>query len=343
VGEPVIEVESLAKRFKVPVRDEGLGSSLRSLVHREHRIVEAVAGVSFRIEPGEIVGFLGPNGAGKTTTLKMLSGVLKPSGGDARVLGFTPFDRDERFLRSITLIMGNKSQSEWDLPPADTFRLQEALYYLDPGEAATTRAELVELLELGPLLDKPARNLSLGERMRVEIALSLLHRPSVLFLDEPTLGLDLMMQRTIRSFLADHSRRTGASMLLTSHYMADVQALCDRVIVINHGRLLFDGPLARLVAELADRKTISVEVADGAGLEGSGLDGIDGLVAEARARGEVEIVERDAVRARLDVGRAAVPAVAAALLAGLRVADLTIEDPPIEDVIERAFRRQAPA
>src|SRR3954465_1519167 len=232
----VIQVDELSKSFKVPVREQGLRASVRSLVHRETREVAAVAGVSFTIEPGEVVGFLGPNGAGKTTTLKMLSGLLFPTSGEATVLGHIPSRREAAYLRQITMVMGNRNQLQWDLPALDSYELLRAIYRLHPDDFRKTRDEFIELLDLGDLVTKPVRNLSLGERMKVETAAALLHRPQVLFLDEPTIGLDVPMQKRIRSFVAAYNQRYGPTVILTSHYMADVQALCKRVIVIHHGR-----------------------------------------------------------------------------------------------------------
>lgn len=327
----MIVVDELTKQFKVPVRDEGLRASTRSLFRREHRLVAAVNEISFTIQPGEIVGFLGPNGAGKTTTLKMFSGILNPTGGTATVLGHRPFQRRHEFLRRIALIMGNRSQLDWDLPAADSFRLQAAIYDLAPDEVRATRDEIVDLLDLGRLLDTPARNLSLGERMKFEIALSLLHDPAVIFLDEPTLGLDLTMQRRIRSFLAEHNRRRGTTMLLTSHYMADVEALCERVIVIDGGRIRFDGALTALADSLAIGKTITIEIADGAERLATA---VDHLAAELAG---VEVLERSDHRARLRVARRDVAAASARLLSQLDVTDFSVEDPPIDEVIERTF------
>src|SRR5574340_276457 len=251
MSDPVVHVDGLVKVFTVPEREPGLWSSTKSLVRRRTRDVRAVDGVSFDVEPGEIVGFLGPNGAGKTTTLKMLSGLLYTSGGDARVLGFVPSKRERDFLRQITLVMGNRNQLQWDLPALDSFELNRAIYRIAREDFTPLRDELIELLEVGDLVRKPVRNLSLGERMKVEIVGALLHRPQVLFLDEPTIGLDVTMQKRIRSFVAEYNARHGATVLLTSHYMADVQALCRRVIVIHHGRILFDGQLAGLADRFA--------------------------------------------------------------------------------------------
>src|SRR5215210_3719262 len=234
-GSPVIRVDGLRKTYNVPERESGLRASVGSLFRRQTKEVVAVAGISFDVAPGEVVGFLGPNGAGKTTTLKMLSGLLYPTGGDARVLGHIPSKREKDYLRQITLVMGNRNQLQWDLPALDSFELNRAIYRLQREDFVKTRDELIELLEIEDLVRKPVRNLSLGERMKVEVVGSLLHLPRVLFLDEPTIGLDVTMQKRIRAFVAEYNRRYEATVLLTSHYMADVEALCKRVIVIHHG------------------------------------------------------------------------------------------------------------
>ncbi len=321
---PVVHVAELTKVFAVPEREAGLRAAARALVRRRHRDVRAVDAISFEIGSGEVVGFLGPNGAGKTTTLKMLSGLLYPSSGEARVLGFVPSKREREFLRRITLVMGNRNQLQWDLPALDSFELNRAIYQLRRPDFLETRDELIELLEVEDLIRKPVRNLSLGERMKVEIVGSLLHRPQVLFLDEPTIGLDVTMQKRIRSFVAEYNRRHGAAVLLTSHYMADVVALCRRVVVIHHGRILFDGELADLGDRFAAYKTIEVALGDGA----APLDGYG------------EVLERDGDRTKLRVPKAETPRVAARLLTELQVLDLTIEDPPIEDVIELVFAQE---
>ena len=319
--DPAIRVTALEKTFRVPVREAGLANAVRSLFRREHRDIRAVDSVTFQIDPGEVVGFLGPNGAGKTTTLKMLSGLLYPTGGEATVLGHVPSRREAAFLRRITMVMGNRNQLQWDLPALDSFELIRAIYRLEPVDFRRTRDEFIELLDLGALVDKPVRNLSLGERMKMEFVGALLHRPQVLFLDEPTLGLDVTMQKRIRTFVAEYNRRYGATVLLTSHYMADVEALCRRVVVIHHGRILFDGALAALSANFDTTKTIGVTLSDGS----TDLSGY----------GEVLSVEDG--RVILRVARADAPNVTTRILRDLPVADLTIEDPPIEDVIERVF------
>ena len=323
VAEADIVVADLRKVFRVSEREAGLGASLRSLVSRQYRDVPAVAGVSFTIGAGEMVGFVGPNGAGKTTTLKMLTGLLYPSSGEARVLGHEPWRREHGYLRRVTLVMGNRNQLQWDIPALDSFELNRAIYRIPDAEFLATRDELVELLDLGDVVRKPVRNLSLGERMKAEIVASLLHRPQVLFLDEPTLGLDVTMQKRIRSFLVDYNRRFGATVLMTSHYMADVQALCSRVIVIDHGRVLYDGGLRELAERFAPHQTVSVTLVD----PGQDLSGF----------GEVVAVQGE--RVSLRVPKSATSAVAARLLAALQVTDLTIEDPPLEDVIEQVLAR----
>ncbi len=259
---PAIHLRDLRKIYIVNERETGVRAALQSLVHRRVEEVPAVDGISFDLEPGEIVGFLGPNGAGKTTTLKMLAGLLHPTSGSATVLGYVPWKRDKAFLRQMTLVMGQRNQLVWDIPALDSFELNRAIYRLPAADYRRTLDELTELLELGPLLRKPVRNLSLGERMKCEIAAALLHRPIVVFLDEPTIGLDVTMQRRIRAFIAEYNRRFGATVLLTSHYMADVEALCRRVVVIHEGRLLFDGDLSRLVQQFTAHKTIKVQLDD---------------------------------------------------------------------------------
>jgi ABC-2 type transport system ATP-binding protein len=322
--QPVICISELEKTFYVPEREAGLRAAARSLFRRRNREVKAVDKISFEVAAGEVVGFLGPNGAGKTTTLKMLSGLLYPTHGEASVLGYTPSRRERDFLRQITLVMGQRNQLAWDIPALDSFDLNRAVYRIPRPEFQQTVDELVELLDLTDIVRKPVRNLSLGERMKVEIAGSLLHRPQVLFLDEPTIGLDVTMQRRIRSFIAEYNRRNAATVLLTSHYMADVVALCRRVIVIHHGQILYDGDLSGLVDQFSAAKTIVLTLPD------SSLD--------LSAYGEV--TSREPSRITLRVPKADTSRVTAQLLASLPVSDLTVEDPPIEDVIEHVFAQE---
>jgi ABC-2 type transport system ATP-binding protein len=321
---PLIQVADLRKTYQVPEREAGLAASFRSLFTRSYREVRAVDGVSFTIEPGEIVGFLGPNGAGKTTTLKMLSGLLYPTSGTATVLGHSPSRRERAFLSQITLVMGNRNQLQWDLPALDSFELNRSVYRMPEAEFRRTRDEFIELLEVQQLVQKPVRNLSLGERMKMEIIAALLHRPKVLFLDEPTIGLDVTMQRRIRSFIAAYNQRYEATVMLTSHYMADVQALCKRVIVIHQGQVRFDGPLAGLVERFAAHKKLVVTLDEGD--------------FDLSPYGEVS--ERDGPRVTLLVPKAESSRITARLLSELPVVDLTIEEPPIEDVIEQVFAQE---
>jgi ABC-2 type transport system ATP-binding protein len=321
LSESVVHVSELTKVFKVPEREPGLRAAAKALIRRTTRDVHAVESISFEIEPGEVVGFLGPNGAGKTTTLKMLAGLLYPTSGEARVLGHIPSRREKDYLRRMTMVMGNRNQLQWDIPALDSFELYRAIYRLRREDYVAMRDELIELLDVSDLVRKPVRNLSLGERMKVEIVGSLLHRPQVLFLDEPTIGLDVTMQKRIRTFVAEYNQRHGATVLLTSHYMADVEALCKRVIVIHHGRILFDGALSSLANEFAAYKTIGVVLENG----------------DAELDGYGEVISRDGDRAILRVPKAETSRVAARLLSEHEVLDLTIEEPPIEDVIELVF------
>jgi ABC-2 type transport system ATP-binding protein len=321
-----IQVRDLRKTYVVNEREPGVRAALASLIHRHAREVPAVEGISFDLAPGEIVGFLGPNGAGKTTTLKMLSGLLYPTSGEVSVLGFMPSRREKAFLRQITLVMGQRNQLVWDIPAADSFALNRAIYGIPAADYRRTLDELVALLDLEPLLKKPVRNLSLGERMKCEVAAALLHRPRVVFLDEPTIGLDVTMQRRLRAFILEYRKRFDATILLTSHYMADVEALCRRVIVIHQGRLLFDGDLSSLVESFTAHKTIIVHLGD--------------CQPDLRDYGEV-ISCQDGV-ATLRVPKAHTARITERLLADLPVTDLTVEDPPIEEVIELVFSQEKP-
>ena len=320
----VITISNLSKSFFVPVRDAGMKAALQSLVNRKTREVKAVRDISFTIEPGEVVGFLGPNGAGKTTTLKMLSGLLYPTEGSVSVLGFTPSEREKIFLRQMTLIMGNRNQLIWDIPALDSFELNRAIYRLPEAEFRQTRDEFIELLEMQEIVTKPVRNLSLGERMKVEIAAALLHKPKALFLDEPTIGLDVTMQRRIRQFVREYNHRYNATVLLTSHYMADVEALCQRVIVIHHGRILFDGALSELVDRFRAQKRLVVTVER----DTVDLSRFGEVISQADGRITLQVAKKEA------------PAITAKLLNEFPVADLLVEDPSIEDVIEDVFAQR---
>ena len=319
-----IIVDQLTKTYQVSEREGGFSAAVRGFFKRKYTDVNAVQGVSFRIQPGEIVGFLGPNGAGKTTTLKMLSGLLNPTSGKVQVLGFTPWELKPDYLRAMTLVMGQRNRLSWDIPAADSFLLDQAIYRIPDDVYKRTFKELDELLELSPLMKKPVRNLSLGERMRCELAVGLIHSPKVLFLDEPTIGLDISAQSSIRDFLREYNRRTGATILLTSHYMADVTALCERVIIIHLGKLKYDGGLSDLSHKIAPFKLIGVILRDTA-------------VHDLNKYGKPVENEEDREKSYIQVSAKDVTRVAERMLAELPIHDITIADPPIEDVIEQTF------
>jgi ABC-2 type transport system ATP-binding protein len=321
---PTIKIEKISKTYQVPEREGGFGAAFRSFFKRKYKDVKAVQEVSFEIAQGEVVGFLGPNGAGKTTTLKMLSGLLHPTGGTANVLGFTPWELKQEYLRSMTLVMGQRNRLSWDIPAADSFLLNQAIYRIPDEQYKQTYKELDEMLELEPLMKKPVRNLSLGERMKCEIAVGLLHRPQVLFLDEPTIGLDITGQARIREFLREYNKRTGATILLTSHYMADVTALCERIIIIHHGQLKYDGGINDLSRRIAPFKLIGVRLAESSSHDLSQY-------------GEPVQNEEDAEKRYIQVKAEDVTKVTSRMLSDLPIHDITIADPPIEAVIERAF------
>jgi ABC-2 type transport system ATP-binding protein len=319
----MIRAKELTKHFKVHKRAPGFASALKSLVHRKYDVVKAVDGVSFTIERGERVGFLGPNGAGKTTTLKVLSGLLHPTSGEVDVAGHVPFRREAALLGKITLVMGQKSQLIWDLPPSETYAMNRAIFDVPAAEFDKTLAELTELLDLGPLLDKPTRQLSLGERMKCELAAALLHRPTILFLDEPTIGLDVAMQVAIRDFVRSYNQRHEATVLLTSHYMDDVVALCPRIIVIDQGKLIHDGDLRQLIKTMDPDKRVSFTLING--VNETEVQKLGALLAREGQRVTVRIAERD------------LPDAVSHLLGTLKAADLAIEDPPLEDVLRVMF------
>ncbi len=323
MDEPAIKVDELTKHFRVHQREAGLASGVRSFFRRTYTDVKAVDGVSFSIEPGEMVGFLGPNGAGKTTTLKCLAGLLHPTTGEALVLGFTPHVRRQEFLRSFTLVMGQRNQLFWDLPAMETFLVNQAIYRIPEGAFRESLDELVSLLELSLYLDKPVRNLSLGERMRAELAAALLHRPQVLFLDEPTLGLDVTAAAAVRGFLTAYNQRHQATVLLTSHYMMDVAELTRRVIVIDHGRIRFDGNLSNLIDTTSPHRIIRITMST--------------PVDRATLAEFGELIENDGVIAVFHVQRGATKEIAAQMLADLPIEDIAIEEPEIEEVIRRVF------
>lgn len=321
----IVRAAGLSKTYRVAEKQPGLAGTLRHFLHRRWRVVEAVREVSFRIEAGEVVGFLGPNGAGKTTTLKMLTGLIHPSGGELEVSGHRPWRRQRAFLERITLVMGQKQQLIWDLPPLDSLRVNAAVYGIPDGVAHRRIRQLAEMLELGEELTRPVRKLSLGQRMKAELLAALLHEPQVLFLDEPTLGLDVNAQARVRQFLADYNRRTGATVLLTSHYMADITALCPRVLLIHGGRLFYDGRLDHLSERFAPWRQVRLELA---------APQPAGAFADC---GEIESLEGSEVR--LLIPRERLTHCLNRLLTRHAVLDLEVSDPPIEELIARLFRQ----
>ena len=321
----MISVRGLRKHYKVFKRPPGLLNAAKALFHRNQTVVKAVDGISFEIAPGERVGFLGPNGAGKTTTLKVLSGLLYPSEGEVRVDGHLPQKREDTFLKKIMLVMGQKQQLLWDLPPSETFDLNRAIYDVPRAQFKETVEELVETLELKELIDKPSRQLSLGERMKCELAAALIHRPKVLFLDEPTIGLDVSMQATIRTFIKGYNERHQATLILTSHYMDDVAALCPRVIVIDRGQLSYDGALDELVRRTRPEKRVVLR--------------LESPVPRERLEVLGKLVSHEPAEAVLQVDKDQVNETIARALAVFPVKDLTVENAPLEEVMSEVFSR----
>jgi ABC-2 type transport system ATP-binding protein len=321
----LIRVRGLRKHYQVHERPPGVAAALRSVFRRTYKTIAAVDGVDLDIASGERVGFLGPNGAGKTTTLKVLAGLLHPTSGEIAVDGHEPRRREDAFLKKIMLVLGQKQQLLWDLPPSETFELNRAVYDVPRPQFAETMRELSELLELGDLVKKPARTLSLGERMKCELAAALVHRPRVLFLDEPTIGLDVSMQAVVRDFVKRYNERYGATLILTSHYMEDVQRLCPRVIVIDRGKLVYDGPLEELVTRIRPDRRVILRFAR--------------PVDEKDLAPFGTVVRHGAGESVLDVHKDAVNRVLAEALARLPVSDLTVEAPPLEEVMSELFAR----
>ncbi|MEM8502028.1 MAG: ATP-binding cassette domain-containing protein [Cyanobacteria bacterium P01_D01_bin.1] len=322
---PIIDVQNLGKVYPVAVKEPGMKGTLQHFFRRTYRHIEAVKQVSFTIEPGEVVGFLGPNGAGKTTTLKMLTGLIHPSTGQVGVAGHRPFKRHRDFLRQITLIMGQKQQLLWDLPALDSLRINAAIYNLSDAEFRQRVGELAEMLSVQDQLKQPVRKLSLGERMKAEMLAALLHRPKVLFLDEPTLGLDVNAQMAVRTFLKEYNQRYGATILLTSHYMADITALCDRVLVIYQGQLIYDGLLDGLLEQFAPYREISIELDRAQPIDTATLTAYGNLQSLEGCQATF-LVESDKLTQTVTH-----------LLNTLKIQDLTIAEPPIEDVISKVF------
>jgi len=320
---PVIEVKNLKKYYKVHQKEPGLMGSIRSLFHRKYYDVKAVDGMSFEIGEGELVGFIGPNGAGKTTTLKVLSGLLYPTSGFVSALGYTPWDRKPAYQKQFSLVMGQKNQLWWDLPAIESFILNKEIYEVSDERYKTTLDELVTLLEVEDILKVQVRKLSLGQRMKMELIAALIHSPKILFLDEPTIGLDVVMQKKMRDFIKEYNRRFKATIILTSHYMDDVKELCERVIIIDHGKLLFDGKLDEIIKKFANHKLLTAVFSKKVDREDLAKIG--------------EIKEFDPPKAVISVPRAAASTAAAALLKNFPVADLNIEEAQIEDIIREVF------
>jgi ABC-2 type transport system ATP-binding protein len=320
---PIIEASGLTKTYRVYQKKEGFLGALRGLIRREYKEVHAVEDVSFTIEPGEMVAFLGPNGAGKTTTLKMLSGLIYPTSGTARVLGFTPWDRADAFRRRFSLIMGQKNQLWWDLPAADSFQLHREIYSLNHDDYARTLGELTELFHVQELTRQPVRELSLGERMKMELIAALLHQPQLLLLDEPTIGLDVVAQVTIQKCLKEYNATRGVTMLLTSHYMKDVEALCSRVLVITHGKVVYDGALSGITEQFGRSKLVRLHFPGETVPEGLERFG--------------EVSKREGPVAELKVERTRVADTIAALLDHYTIVDMSVQDPPLDQMIARVF------
>ena len=320
---PVIQVQNLKKYYKVHQKEPGLSGSIRSLFSRKYYDAKAVDGVSFDIGEGELVGFIGPNGAGKTSTLKVLSGLLYPTSGTVSVLGFTPWDRKPEFQKQFSLVMGQKNQLWWDLPAMESFILNKEIYEVPDAQFKQTLDELVELLEVKDFLKVQVRKLSLGQRMKMELIAALIHSPRILFLDEPTIGLDVVMQKKMRDFIKEYNQRFNSTIILTSHYMDDVKELCERVIIIDKGRLLFDGALAEIIKKFANHKLLTAVFSEEVNRE------------DLEKIGQVK--EFDYPRAVISVKRTVASQAAAQLLQNFPVADLNIEEPQIEDIIREVF------
>ena len=324
---PVIQVSGLTKTFETHKKAPGLSGALKGLFHREVEKVHAVKDVSFAIEEGELVGFLGPNGAGKTTTLKMLAGLLFPTSGRATVLGYTPWERADGYRRQFALLLGQKNQLWWDLPARESLELNAKIYGIPKDSFDRTVGDLTELLAVKDKLNVMVRELSLGERMKMELIAALLHQPKVLFLDEPTIGLDVISQKTVRDFLRHHNATRRTTIVLTSHYMADIQELCRRVIIIDHGKIFFDGQLHEILDRFADFKLITIQCAGANECPDANLQQFG------------EVVEKTALSITLKVKRDRVIAACKALLDQLPVSDIDIQEVPIEDIIRQIFAR----
>ena len=327
---PIIAINHLSKEFKVYKKTPGLIGSIVSLWHRKYEIIKAVQNVSFTIQPGEIVGFIGQNGAGKTTTLKMLSGLLYPTEGTVDVLGYNPWDRKPEFQKQFALVMGQKNQLWWDLPAMETFLLNKAIYEISDAQFKKTLKHLVELLEVGDVINVQVRKLSLGQRMKCELIAALLHTPKVLFLDEPTIGLDVVMQKTLRDFIKEYNRQYNATIILTSHYMGDVKELCKRTIIIDKGKKVFDGALQDIIDKYARNKILSLIFSQS--VSKTKLSEF-GTVTEFSEDGSTDT-------ATIVVPRKESAKIAASIMSQLPVQDVNIEEPPIDAIIREVFKAQ---
>jgi ABC-2 type transport system ATP-binding protein len=324
---PVIQVKGLTKAFRTYKKQPGFGGAIKGLFNRKYELTQAVKDVNFTVAPGELVGFLGPNGAGKTTTLKMLAGLLYPTGGSAQVLGYVPWQRDDGYRRQFALLLGQKNQLWWDLPAMESLELNAKIYGISRESLLKTVDEMTSLLDVKDKLNVMVRELSLGERMKMELIASLLHKPKVLYLDEPTIGLDVISQKTVREFLREYNAKQKTTILLTSHYMADIQELCKRVIIIDHGTIFFDGKLSEIIDRFADSKLITIQCEGGQQRSSEHLQKYG------------QVLEQSATEIKLKVKRDRVIAVCKALLDELPVSDIDIQEVPIEDVIRQIFAR----
>ncbi|MFT5302414.1 MAG: ABC-2 type transport system ATP-binding protein [Mariniblastus sp.] len=320
---PIIEIRNLSKSYRVYQKQEGVLASIKGLFHREYREVHAVRDINLTVEEGEFVAFLGPNGAGKTTTLKLLSGVINPDGGSATVMGHVPWERENEYRRKFALVMGQKNQLWWDLPALESFRLNQHIYRVPKEQFERTRDELTDMLDVTRLLGRPVRELSLGERMKMELIAALLHKPDVLFLDEPTIGLDVVAQHKIQEFLKGYQREQNNTIVLTSHYMKDIEALCKRVVIIANGSIYHDGSLEDIVDQFSGDKIVTLQLA-----ETRSLDSLNSLP---------NVMEIDAPKIKFRVARDEVGKVLSQILAVHAVDDIVVEDPPLEEVISNVF------
>lgn len=323
----MILVKNLSKQYKVQKKKEGLKESIKGLFKREYKNIEAVKNITFNINQGELVGFIGPNGAGKTTTLKMLSGILHPSSGSSTVLGFIPYERKEEYLKQISLVMGQKNQLWWDLPAIETLSLNKDIYEVDEKKYKETVCELSELLEIKGVLEQPVRNLSLGERMKCELMAALIHGPKVLFLDEPTIGLDIVMQKKVREFIKEYNKKFNATVILTSHYMDDVREICNRIIIIDHGQIIFDGQITDLIKQYANYKIL--------------IPIFNSKVSREELNNMGTVVEFSYPKAVINVPSNKVSQKAAELLKRFDIDDLDINEPELEDIVTMLFKKKS--